>query len=288
MTIWSDLVGSEIRQHSNKFNTRAIQFTSGTKPPLILLHGIGGHAEAYSRNVRRLGRDFDVYAIDFLWHGYSQKEPFAKEWLPLLGEQVIDFIEGLGVEKVFIEGESLGGWVTLWLALNYPDRIRKMVLNTPAGAAGAIGEAHPEEGRLLLAQRSKDTLTNLSLETVRKRLEWLMASPDRVTDELVDIRYQIYADPKTQSSLSQLYDNSFGLGTSKDYEIAPKELKSIRIPTLVLWTDKNPGTGPESGQRLAQLIPGAEFHCIMDAAHWPQWEKAEEHDSVVKEFLLGS
>ena len=59
----------------------------------------------------------------------------------------------------------------------------------------------------------------------------------------------------------------------------------IKVPALVLWSDKNPGTGPDAGQRLADLIPGSEFYCINDAAHWPQWEQPEEHDRVVRDFL---
>ena len=61
----------------------------------------------------------------------------------------------------------------------------------------------------------------------------------------------------------------------------------MKAPTLVLWTDKNPGMGPNVGERLRSLIPGAQYYCVADAAHWPQWEHPEAHDEVVLQFLRG-
>jgi pimeloyl-ACP methyl ester carboxylesterase len=287
MSIYTDLAGLEVKYYQNKYRTRVIENSTSGGETLLCLHGIGGHAEAYTRNMGRLGEKFNVYAMDFLWHGFSQKEPFTPQWLPELGNQVLDLMDALGVEQANIEGESMGGWVTIWLALNHPQRIKKIILNTTAGVRYAIQEDKPSEGRSLLSQRSIDALNNLSRETVRKRLEWLMATPDRVTEELVDLRYMIYANEDTKKSLSQLYANSFGLGSSNQFELTKEDLSNISVPTLVLWSDKNPGVGPESGQRLAELIANAQYYCINDAAHWPQWEKAEEHDQVVISFLLG-
>jgi pimeloyl-ACP methyl ester carboxylesterase len=177
----------------------------------------------------------------------------------------------------------------LWLALHHTDRVNKLILNTSAGVnyeAGTV-EMRPDEGRNLLRQRSLDAINNPSRETIRRRLEWLMASPDRVTDELVELRYRMYSDPDTRRALADVYNNSFGAGDSRDYEIPAARLKDIQVPTLVLWTDKNPGAGPNVGERLTSLIPNAQYYCIADAAHWPQWEHPEEHDEVVMKFLRG-
>ena len=59
----------------------------------------------------------------------------------------------------------------------------------------------------------------------------------------------------------------------------------LQPPTLVLWTDQNKGQSPEVGEYLASLLPGARYHMIRDASHWPQWEQPEEHDEVVAGFL---
>jgi pimeloyl-ACP methyl ester carboxylesterase len=143
----------------------------------------------------------------------------------------------------------------------------------------------PAEGRDALRARSLAAIDNPTPETIRTRLEWLMAAPDRVTDELVDVRTRIYADPVTNAALRTVFENSFGFGAGPKRRIPESRLADVAVPTLVLWSDRNPGSGPAVGRRIAQLIPGAEFHCVMDAAHWPQWEQAAEHDRVVLDFL---
>ncbi|HEV8344212.1 MAG TPA: alpha/beta hydrolase [Candidatus Binatia bacterium] len=286
-TMWLDLLGSQVRFYGRQFKTRVIE--SGDGDLLVLIHGVGGHAEAYSRNVTRLGKYYRTMAIDLLWHGLSAKPPYNDRSVPTYAEQIVNLLDSLGVERAHIEGESLGGWVGLWFALHHPDRLGKLILNTTAGVAydPVKVKERPEEGRSLLRQRSMEAIENPSRETIRKRLEWLMASPDRVTEELVELRYRMYADPDTRRALKDVFRNSFGDGDSKTFRIPTERLSEIKAPTLVLWTEKNPGAGPEVGEYIRSLIPGAAYACIPDAAHWPQWEHPEEHDEIVLKFLKG-
>lgn len=285
MTIWVDLMGSQVRYYGKKYRTRVIE--AGTGEPLILIHGVGGHAEAYSRNVVRLGQHFRAMAMDLVWHGFSAKPPYTNKSVDTYCEQVLDLADSLGLSKVNIEGESLGGWVAMWFALHHSDRLNKMILNTTAGIRFSSGsvEERPETGVNLLRERSLAAINNPNRETVKKRLEWLMAKPDRVTDELTDVRYKIYTEPETRRALTDVFSNSFGGGDSGRYYLSEDQVRQIRVPTLVLWSDKNPGYGPDAGERVAKLIPGSQFICINDAAHWPQWEQPEEHDRAVIAFL---
>lgn len=287
MTIWTDLLGSQVRYYGKQYRTRAIEAGSGE--PLILLHGVGGHAEAYSRNIVRLGRNYRAMAIDLVWHGFSAKPPYNQRSIPTYAEQILDLMDSLGLQKTNLEGESLGGWVAIWFALHHPERLNKLILNTTAGLRFKPGvvEERPAEGRQLLKERSLAAINNPNRETIRKRLEWLMASPDRVTEELAEVRYRIYSDPETRRSLTDVFNNSFGEGDSRTYQLPEERLKEIKTPTLVLWTEKNPGSGPDVGRHIAAEISGAEFYCIADAAHWPQWEHPEEHDAAVVKFLRG-
>ena len=98
----------------------------------------------------------------------------------------------------------------------------------------------------------------------------------------------MYSDPETRRALTEVFENSFGNGDSRTFTIPAACLKEIKTPTLVLWTDKNPGAGPDVGRYISSLIPGARFACINDAAHWPQWEQPEEHDRAVIDFLKGA
>ncbi len=127
-TIWLDLLGAQVRYRGRKYKTRTIEMGEQNADKLILIHGVGGHAEAYSRNLRRLGERYHAIAIDLVWHGLSSKPAFDKDrMVPTYSEQILDIFDDLGVQKGSIEGESLGGWVTMYTALNHPDRVDKII-----------------------------------------------------------------------------------------------------------------------------------------------------------------
>ncbi|MCE2468972.1 MAG: alpha/beta hydrolase [Dehalococcoidia bacterium] len=288
-SIWNELIGAEVRLYDKgKHVTRAIE--AGEGEALVLIHGVGGHAEAYARNVLPLAAEgFRVLSIDLLWHGFSGKpEPFDEEKYCLqFSDQIVDLLDQMGVEKAHIEGESLGGWVAMSTALRYPDRVGKIILNTTAGVRWEPGVVKIDMagGSDALTQRSLAALESPSKETIRRRLEWLMAAPDRVTDELVDLRYALYTRPDVNAALRKVVANGLGIGKDRNQYLTEDDLKTISHPTLVFWSDKNPGSGPDVGERIAGIIPGAAYYCMLDAAHWPQWEHPEEHDRVIANFL---
>ena len=285
-SIWVDLMGAEIKHYQGKnFRTRVAE--AGEGEALVLIHGTGGHMEAWSKNVVPLSQHFRVLAMDLMWHGYSSHEPLTNDPLPAHARHLLDLMDAAGIDKIHIEGESVGGWIAMWMALHHPDRVGKIILNTAVGALFDDEEIEEDKdsGVNLLASRSMEAINNPDYDTMRKRLEWLVASPDRITDEMVAVRQKIYSNPEANKSLRHYFNMAFVEGKHYDYIIKNEDLAKIKHPTLVLWTDHNPGTGPEMGKKLASLIPGAEFYCINDAGHWPQWEHPEEHDQVVTEFL---
>jgi pimeloyl-ACP methyl ester carboxylesterase len=285
VSIWNELLGATTHFVGSKFRTRVIEAGSGE--PLLMLHGVGGHAEAYARNVVPLSQKIRPIAVDMVWHGLSSKPPF-EHTMPVYCEQLLDLMDAFGFDRVSIEGESMGGHIAMYFAIHHPDKVNKLILNTSAGVKYDEGTVQIDlvKGLNMLRERSLNAVENPTEETIRKRLEWLMATPDRVTDELVALRMAIYSDPETREALKQVFTFTLGSPESQQYLIRPAQLAEIKAPTLVLWSDENPGSGENVGRRLASLIPGAEFFMMEDAAHWPQWEHPEVHDARVLEFLL--
>ena len=290
-SIHIDLLGTETHfVKSRGYLTRVIEVRND-KPPLILLHGGGGHAETFSRNLNTLAAVCRPIAMDFIWHGMSSRPPFSDgsagddvHWLRQFTLQVIDLMEALDLESASFEGESLGGWVALDLAINFPEKVDAIVLNTAWGIA--LDKAWVEEGAAdldALRETSVAALKNPTLETLRTRLEWLMPLGG-VTDELVSLRQALWSIPETREALLEYYERLFSPDI-QDYYFDEQAISTIRSPTLVLWTDKNPIHGVDAAERLHQLIEGSALHVMKGCAHWPQWERPEEHDTVVCEFL---
>ena len=293
-SVWVELMGAEVKIYQGKrWYLRGIEMGDPASPALILLHGTGGHAETYARNIPNLAKHFHVFSMDLLHHGYSQKEPFDAERLTEnYVDSLIDFIDTQGLDRPHVEGESLGSEVAFFMGMWHPDKVGKLILNTGAPVrwgpdTGFAGFMDDPAGLKALADRSIAAINNPNPETVRKRLEWLMVTPDRVTDELVDIRLKLYSDPEVQKSVTNVFTTELIDLTPFANYVEEADCAKLKNDSLVFWTEFNPGEGPEVGEYFASLIPGAKFYSMKDSAHWPQWEHPEEHDQVIIDFIQG-
>ncbi len=286
--MWIDLMGAEVRYYdAGGIRTRAIEAGSGD--PLILLHGIGGHAEAYSRNVVALGEaGLHVYAIDMIGHGLTDK-PDVTYGTARFADHVLSFMDAIGVEKVCLSGESIGGWTAGWLALHHPDRVSTLILNTPSGITideegRDVTPDQYQERRVELRKRTLAALDNPTRETVRSRLEWLLLDPTDVTDELLESRYRIYLQPEFIAAQRRYWTEDVSLQGSTEL-LTRERLGAISVPTLVLWTSHDPFLPSEVGEHVHHAIPGSEFVIMQDCGHWPQFERREEFNKIVLDFV---
>ena len=282
-SMWGDLRNVEFRQRwidAGGTRTRLLETGSPSSPPLLFLHGTGGHTEAYVRNLGAHASAHWAISMDMIGHGYSQLATEPLE-IPTYVAHVIATLDALGIERASISGESLGGWVAARLAVDHPDRVSRLVLNTMGGTR-AVQEVM-DRIRTLSMNAVKDP----SWDVVKARLEWLMADPASVSADLVAARQAIYSQPGMIASM----EASLALQemeTRLRNLLSDSELARIVAPTLVLWTTHDPTAPPEEGQRIAEQIPGAEFVCMQDCGHWPQFEAADTFNQIHLAFLGGA
>jgi 2-hydroxy-6-oxonona-2,4-dienedioate hydrolase len=129
VSIWGELgdVDHTLR-HVNVGGVRTRVLQAGSGPDLILLHGTGGHLEAYARDIAGLADRFRVTAYDMVGHGWSDL-PDTPYTIDVLSDHLIGLMDALGISRAHLSGESLGGWVTAWTAAYHPDRVDRLVLN---------------------------------------------------------------------------------------------------------------------------------------------------------------
>nr|ART35489.1 A312 [uncultured bacterium]ART37509.1 E295 [uncultured bacterium] len=281
-SFWADLRAGSFSQGyltAGGIRTRYLHAGERGKPPLILIHGTGGHAEAYTRNLIAHGEHFDTYAIDLVGHGWSDK-PLAPYEISVYVRHLRAVLDTLGFERAHVSGESLGGWVGARFALEYPDRVDRLVLNTTGGAT--LDLAVMERIKTL----STAAVENPSWETIKARLAWLMADPAVVTDDLVACRQAIYAQPAMRAAMPHILCLQEP-DIRRRNNLSDAEWAAIRAPTLVLWTDKDPTAAVSVGQRIADLIPNARLEVMERCGHWPQFEDAPRFNDLHIGFLSG-
>ena len=281
-SVWSDLTGVPFSQgylDAGGIKTRFISSGAQDKPLLLLLHGTGGHAEAYSRNFAAHGEHFWTVAIDLIGHGWTDKPDCGYE-IPDYGAHVLNVMKALGRDKAHISGESLGGWVAGWLALHHPEKVDRLVLNTSGGWT-----AHAEV-MARIKKLSMEAASGPTPERIRTRLEFLMHDVSKVNDDLVETRRAIYAQPGFPRVMEKVLCLQ-EMEIRKRNMFSDEESGRIRAPTLVLWTSHDPTATPAEGQRIASLIPGARYEVMNGCGHWPQFEDPAKFNQIHLDFLLG-
>ncbi|WP_370185038.1 alpha/beta fold hydrolase [Rhodococcus wratislaviensis] len=257
------------------WRTRVLRAGSG--PALLLLHGTGGHLEAYAHNIGPLAEQFSVVALDFAGHGYTNHATEALE-IPAYIDQLVRLMDELGIGSAHLNGESLGGWVAAKFAAAHPDRVGRLVLNTPGGTM-----ARPEVMERIreLSQAAAD---DPSHERIRARLEWLMADPATVTEELIEVRRTIYSRPGFADSMRNILCLQDPEVRRRNL-ITDEELAAVPHGATVVWTSDDPSGPASAGMVMADKIVGGRFEFIADAGHWPQWEQAQKFNELVLTHL---
>ncbi len=281
-SLWQDLRATSFSQgwfDARGLRTRYLHSGERSLPPLILLHGVGGHAEAYARNLDAHGRVFDTWSIDMIGHGWSDKPDHPYEVRHYV-DHLLRFMDAQGWERAHVSGESLGGWVAARLAADHPDRVNRVVLNTAGGSRAE--PAVMARIKSLSTQAAEDP----SWDFIKARVEWLMKDKRDATTDIVACRQAIYAQPGFKRAMA----NAMVLQDPEIRErnlMRPEDYGRIQAPTLVLWTSDDPTAPPEEGRRIADMVPGSTFVVMPDCGHWPQWEDVDNFNRIHIGFLQG-
>jgi pimeloyl-ACP methyl ester carboxylesterase len=231
-------------------------------PPLVFLHGAGGHT-GWMSFLDRLSQDFAVFAPEHPGFGQSDDPP----WLDDVGDLAyfyLDFITALGLDGVHLVGTSLGGWIAAELAVRNDTRLKSLTL------VGAVGI--PAGGKPI------DDIFRMPVE---ENLRRFYADPQRAARRLGDmakIDAMLYA--KNRSTVTRLAYNPrfFNPGLAK-------WLHRIRVPTLLVYGDKDGLVPPEFGEAYRAAIPGSRFVVLKDAGHAPFDEQQDAFLQTLRDFI---
>ncbi|RKE34736.1 2-hydroxy-6-oxonona-2,4-dienedioate hydrolase [Paraburkholderia sp. BL23I1N1] len=280
-SVWADLRGVTFSQgylDADGIKTRFISSGTRDKPLLLCLHGVGGHAEAYSRNFGPHGEHFWVVAIDMLGHGWTDK-PEINYQVKDYADHVLAVLKALGRERAHITGESLGGWVATYLAVHHPEVVDHLVLNTAGGWT-----AHPEV-MARLKSLSNQAAEDPSWERIKTRLEFLMCDKSTVSDDLIETRRTIYSQPGFADTMRRIMCLQ-EMEVRRPNMITEEQYRSIKAPSLVVWTSHDPTATPAEGKEISEMIPNCKYVVMNECGHWPQFEDAELFNRLHIDFLL--
>lgn len=245
----------------------------GTGTPILFLHGSGTGVTAAANwwlNLPSIAEYGRCIAIDSIGYGQTVvatgTEYGIREWV----NHVVRVLDSLGIEKTWLVGNSIGGWIAMQFAIDHPERLLGIV---SMGTGGAKKTA-------ALAGHSKP---DLSLAGIRRTLEQFVVDTSLVTDELVSLRYEAAINDTASDRLIEVV-----AARDRDREALPLDLAALSklvIPVLLIHGMQDVVIPVSRTWELVATIPNADAHIFSQCGHWSQVERAEEFNECVTAFL---
>jgi pimeloyl-ACP methyl ester carboxylesterase len=256
----------------------------GAGAPMLLIHGAGGSADYWHRNIFALAEQHQVYALDWVGSGKSDK-PEATYTYDDLTEFVAQFMDAVSLPRANIVATSGGGIIAIKLTSRSPERVQKLILSGSAGLGKALGFGM----RLSAIPGIGEALNRPSRATAKFLIRQCVADPEAfLTDEFIDLVERNLPLDVLQFQLRTFRTSANFWGMKPEFLSSLRDsLLKIQAPTLVLWGKQDQIT-PVSGAEVAMnQIPDATLHLFEHCGHWAYLEYANEFNQLVLEFLNG-
>ena len=193
---------------------------------------------------------------------------------------VVALLDELGIDRVHLLGNSLGGGTAMRLALSHPDRVGRLVLMGPGGLSLNLFHADPTEG----VQRLMDFAGNPSREALRAFISTMVVNQDLVTDELVEERFADATAPGAREAMASMGMSFWNPETAEDGRLW-REAHHLRKHTLLTWGREDRVNPIDGAFTALKLIPKAQLHVFPNCGHWAQIEAADEFAEITTNFL---
>ena len=244
--------------------------------PLMMIHGSGPGVTAWANwrlVIPELAKHRRVVAPDMLGFGYSERpedQVYNRErWV----KHAIGVMDELGLEQVDLVGNSFGGGLALSLAIEHPERVRRLVLMGSAGVSFPITQGLDEVWGY---QPSLDAMRNL--------MDVFAFNKGLLTEELAEMRYRASIRPGFQESFSAMFPAPRQRWVDS---LASREedIQALSHETLILHGREDEVIPLDASYRLAELIDRAQLHVFGRCGHWTQIEHADRFARLVNDFL---
>jgi N-formylmaleamate deformylase len=240
--------------------------TGGSKPPVVLLHGLTGSGACWAPLARSLESEYDVVMPDARGHGRSSTPLHGYRYEDQAGD-VIELIRGLGLSAPFLLGHSMGGMTAAVVASLAAKGLRGVILVDPTFLSPerqreVYDSDVAEQHRRLLGQDKREVLAQLKSRHTRR-------SPEIV---------ELIATARLQTRMS-----AFDVLTPPNPEYR-QLVSTIDVPTLLVIGDAGV-VSLETARELQSLNSHVRIELIQDAGHGAQYDQPERVEAAVQSFL---
>lgn len=233
------------------------------RPTLVMIHGAGGRAEVWQKQIVLLDKTINVLALDLPGHGNTEGD--GRSRIADYAQWLVDIIEAIIDHPIFLMGHSMGGAIVQEVAITYPHILEGIVL---------VGTG----ARLKVAPMFLDGLSN-NFEEILETLISYAYGPG-TNKAIIEEGLRMM-----QASGSRIVYNDFLACNAFD---SRQELAQIHSPCLVLCGNEDKLAPPKLSEALKEGIEGSFLKFVPNAGHTVMIERYKEVNQAVQDFILGS
>jgi pimeloyl-ACP methyl ester carboxylesterase len=257
---------------------------SGDREPVVLVHGLGGQWQNWLENIPRLAQERRVVAMDLPGSGLTPEPEDEEISIPGYGRCVNALCDKLGLGKVHLVGNSMGGFIAAEVAIQFPERVARLVLVSAAG----LSSAETLQAPILTFGRVATALATNTVAQYRKLASrpitrhaslFLVARHPRLLK--ADLAYEGFFKGAGKPG----FDGA--LRASLEYDFRDR-LPEVKVPTLIVWGEKDSIIPVRDADEYERLIDDSRKVVMRDTGHIPMAERPNAFNDVLVEFLAES
>jgi len=252
---------------------------------LLLIHGLGANAKSWMKNIPALAEKFRVLALDLPGYGKSDKGYYQYS-MDFYADVVSELLAALSVERATLVGHSMGGQISMFTALKYPDKVARLVLISPAG----FERFTPGEGAWMRKAVSAEFVHDTPIRNIDINARATFYDMPDYADFIITDRIQIRS---AEGFDRYCYAVSKNVAAMLD-GIVWDRLDQIRQPTLIIFGTEdglipNPYLHGGRTREIAEIgvkeIPDNELLMVPECGHFVQLEKPAAVNEAVVAFM---
>ena len=253
---------------------------AGEGSPVLLVHGLGASMVVWRENVADLAQRFKVYVIDLPGHGDTDKPDIEYDAESTV-EYIRKFVEFLGVGKIALMGNSLGGGLVLMTALMHPEIVFKLALVS----SGSLGREVSIWLRLPSLPVIGEIVTNGPVDNTEFMLQKAFFDKSLATKELVAELRRTNSLPGARKAVLKIIRNFISLFGVKRQYVRARDVGRLEMPILIVWGAEDKVIPPKHAYRAATNNSRVDLHVFSNCGHMAQLERPSEFNRIALEFL---
>ncbi|EGK13234.1 alpha/beta hydrolase fold protein [Psychrobacter sp. 1501(2011)] len=258
-------------------------YDQGEGIPLLLLHGSGlgtSAAVTWWQNMPHLSQHYRAIAFDSIGYGETVNAADSTYGIKQWGDHTLRLMDALNIDKAWLVGSSLGGWVALQLAIDHPERIYGVVSIGTGGAKRDPSVSTPATKASAAVPKPKSPL---SAALIEQDLHKNIRNDALVCQTLVELRYQAALEEKARGLrpiLLAARDRD-----REEFALDFEALSQCRLPVLLIHGRDDKVVPLSRSLELLQVIPTADAHFYSGAGHWPHIGKSYEFNHLISTYI---